>query len=109
MVDAVLESRLLGACVAAVLRHPASSLLQLHAARALRRVAEGGKACMMTVVDAEGCALLATMLQHPSPTREVACDALDVLARAGARAEQAVVHQGAADALIGIVASPAAG
>ena len=63
-IDAVLRSQLLGAVVSAVLRHPTSALVQLHAARALLAMVHGGDACAAATLKAEGAALLASMLQQ---------------------------------------------
>jgi hypothetical protein len=103
--EAVLTSQLLGAALSAVLRHPASPLVQLHGAHAMLNTARGGEALATALLKGEGGALLAAMLQQPAPVCDTACAALGSLARLGPKAVAALVHQGAAAALISAAAS----
>ena len=104
-IEAVLTSQLLGAALSAVLRHPASPLVQLHGAHAMLNTARGGEALATALLKGEGGALLAAMLQQPAPVCDTACAALGSLARLGPKAEAALVHQGAAAALISAAAA----
>ena len=104
-VDAVLASDLLGACVAALLRHTTSALVQLHGSRALLRASSGNERCASALLRAEGAALLGAMLQQPAPTCDAACAALAFFARMGQKGQQALVVQGAAPALLMVAAS----
>ena len=56
--DAVMNSQLLPATMSALLRHPASSLVQTHGARALLTVARAGASFVHALMLAEGVALL---------------------------------------------------
>ena len=107
-VDAVKDSQLVPAVVDALLRHVASPLVQLHGARALLAVANGGATFVSALLALEGVALLGTLLQQASPARDAACAALDVIGRAGGKARNALVEQGAVGALLAAVASPKA-
>ena len=106
--EAVLTSQLLGAALSAVLRHPVSPLVQLHGAHAMLNTARGGDALATALLKGEGGALLAAaaMLQQQrccSSLRQ--CAALGSLARLGPKAVAALVHKGAAAALISAAVS----
>lgn len=103
--DVMFASQLLDVSVAAVLRHPASELVQLHGARALLAVAIGSEVLASALLNAEGGALLASMLQQPAPVCDAACAALAALARQGPKAQAGLVHQGAAAAVVCAAAS----
>ncbi|KAL1529832.1 hypothetical protein AB1Y20_000764 [Prymnesium parvum] len=104
---AVVESRLLGACVKAMWRTPNDEALHVQGARALLRFVEGGKECVAEVVAAEGVSLATGMLRLPSPARDLACEVLRRLATSGRPCQLALVQQGGAASLLQSVASEA--
>ena len=105
-VEAVVNSLLIQASTAAILRHPAHGLVQLHGSRALLRCAQSCDQVMAVLLQSEGVALMTGLLQQPSPACDAACTALELVGQSGPKGVVALLQQGAAPALLAAVASP---